>query len=439
LHFGHIRLLVRAIALGDYLFVAVIADDIDIKRGKINVKQSLTERINSVAATGLADMIIVEEYEGQKIDDIQKYDVDIFTVGSDWVGQFDYLNKYCQVVYLPRTEGVSSSELRAESNQLKIGIVGDSPVVNKFRNECKYVNGVESIGIFTNSQKIRQNFIEEGLNVFDSYNELLEKSDAVYIVSHPNLHYTQIKQALLNNKHVLCESPIASSVKELEELYKLADKRDLILMDATKTAYATAYHRMLLLANSGKIGHIVSVDSTCTSLSEMQLLGKQGLSQRWNSICAWGPTALLPIFQLLGTDYKKKHITSLFEDADCNYDSFTKIDFVYESATASLKVGKGVKSEGELVISGTKGYIYVPAPWWKTNYFEIRYENPENNERFFFQLDGEGIRYAIANFGKMINTEKKVYYIDRSISKATSAIIEDFNNMVDVTCLKLDS
>ena len=90
LHFGHIRLLERAKALGDYLIVGVTADDFDKKRGKINVNQSLMERVEAVRATGIANEIIVEEYEGQKIDDIRRYDIDIFTVGSDWVGKFGY-------------------------------------------------------------------------------------------------------------------------------------------------------------------------------------------------------------------------------------------------------------------------------------------------------------------------------------------------------------
>src|SRR5574344_2692611 len=114
LHYGHIRLLERAKALGDYLIVGVTADNFDMTRGKINVQQSLMERIESVRETGIADEIIVEEYEGQKIDDIIKYDIDIFTVGSDWVGKFDYINEYCKVVYLDRTEGVSSSEIREQ-------------------------------------------------------------------------------------------------------------------------------------------------------------------------------------------------------------------------------------------------------------------------------------------------------------------------------------
>lgn len=113
LHRGHIRLLERAKALGDYLVVGVTADSFDRIRGKINVEQPLMERIEAVRATGLADEIIVEEYEGQKIDDIKRMDIDIFTVGSDWVGKFDYLNEFCKVVYLERTQGVSSSEIRA--------------------------------------------------------------------------------------------------------------------------------------------------------------------------------------------------------------------------------------------------------------------------------------------------------------------------------------
>ena len=94
LHYGHIKLLERAKALGDYLIVGVTTDDFDRKRGKINVQQTLIERIEAIRSTGLANEIIVEEYEGQKIDDIKRYNVDIFTVGSDWDGHFDYLKEY---------------------------------------------------------------------------------------------------------------------------------------------------------------------------------------------------------------------------------------------------------------------------------------------------------------------------------------------------------
>lgn len=114
LHQGHINLLRRAKALGDYLIVGVTSDSFDRGRGKLNVRNNVLERVEAVKATGLADEIIIEDYLGQKIDDIQKYDIDIFAIGSDWKGHFDYLNEFCQVVYLPRTEGISSTMLREE-------------------------------------------------------------------------------------------------------------------------------------------------------------------------------------------------------------------------------------------------------------------------------------------------------------------------------------
>ena len=424
-HYGHQRLLERAKALGDYLIVGVTSDSFDLTRGKINAQQSLMERIESVRATGLADEIIVEEYEGQKIDDIKRYGVDIFTVGSDWKGKFDYLNEYCKVVYLDRTEGVSSSEIRAEKRELKIGLVGNSALLNKFEKESHYVNGISISGVFTTDDTDLLDEIKGNYFVTDNLNELLNVSDAVYIVSHPTKHYEQVKYALEAGKHVLCESPIAIKIAEFEELRKLADERSLVLMDSIKTAYSTAYNRMLVLAKGGKIGDIVSVDSICTSLSDLEKKTKRGasLDEVWNSICAWGPTAMLPIFQLLGTDYVSKQITShLIAD---KFDTFTKIAFVYPHAVASLKVGKGVKSEGELIISGTKGYIYVPAPWWKTDYFEIRYENPADNKRYFYQLDGEGIRYEVVSFLKTIQLGWSLSYIDDAVSLA---IVEEINH-----------
>lgn len=100
-----------------------------------------------------------------------------------------------------------------------------------------------------------------------------------------------------------------------------------------------------------------------------------------------------------------------FLDKQNKFDIFTKVSFVYQNAVATIKVGCGMKSEGELVISGTEGYIYVPAPWWKTDYFEVRYEDSSNNKRYFYQLDGEGIRYELADFVRTIESGKKSLYI----------------------------
>ena len=426
LHYGHLRLLERAKALGDYLIVGVTADGFDQARGKINVQQTLMERIEAVKATGLADEIVIEEYEGQKIDDIRRLGVDIFTVGSDWVGHFDYLNEYCKVIYLDRTQGVSSSELRAEKRDLRIGLVGESAILNKFASECHYVNGITITGICTQNDSELSQALKILPLVTDKLEVLLGSCDAVYVASHPTKHYEQIKKALLAGKHVLCESPITISLSDYQELSQIAQNKKLQLEDSLKTAYSTAYNRMLLLVKSGVIGEVKSVDTTCTSLSDLEKKEGEPTPFTWNSICAWGPLAMLPIFQLLGTNYVSKQMTShLIAD---HFDTFTKIDFVYPHAVASMKVGKGVKSEGELIISGTKGYIYVPAPWWKTEYFEVRYENPTLNEKFYYKFNGDGLRYELVNFYLSIVNKMENMTVTENESITISKIIEEFHN-----------
>ncbi len=430
LHFGHIRLLERAKALGDYLIVGITSDDYDRSRGKINVQQSLMERVEAVRATGLADEIIVEEYEGQKIDDIKRHSVDIFAIGSDWIGKFDYLDEYCKVVYLDRTEGVSSSEIRTVDRRIRLGLIGgnESNILLKYVSESNLVNGIIISGIMFENDAIDSRLAS--LPRYINYGELLDNSDAVYIISNPTEHYNQIKTALNRGKHVICESPIAIGDRKVSELFDLAEKKKVVLLDAIKTAYSTAYDRLMLMAKTGKIGKIVSVDATCTSLREVTDLE---VPTAWNSICGWGPTAMLPIFQLFGTNYKKINISSYFLDEKNAYDLFTHIDFQYADGVATLKVGRGVKSEGELIISGTKGYIYVPAPWWKTDYFEIRYENSSDNKRYFYQLEGEGIRYELVAFVKAIELKKNYSYISKDVSIGIGRVVGDFydkNNML---------
>lgn len=432
LHYGHIRLLERAKALGDYLIVGVTADNFDLARGKINVQQSVMERIDAVRATGLADEIIVEEYEGQKIDDIRRKDVDIFAIGSDWLGKFDYLKEYCEVVYLERTKGVSSSELRAEKREVRIGLVGESTILNKFERESHFVNGVRISGVCS---KDKDDFSDELQTVpfTQSYDELLDMCDAVYIISQPHDHYDHIRQALEAGKHVLCESPVSIALEDFQELSQLADSKSLILMDGIKTAYSTAYDRLIVLAKSGRIGDIVSVDAVCTSMFDFER--HEDKSRVWNSITAWGPTAMLPIFHLLGTDYTRADISTRLYQPEGDFDIFTKVAFTYPHAVASIKVGVGVKSEGELVISGTKGYLYVPAPWWKTDYFELRYENPADNKRYFYKLDGEGIRYEIVTFIKAIQTGRPSPYLTKNVSTSIIRTIENFYNKNNVVLL----
>lgn len=425
LHYGHTNLLKRAKDLGDYLIVGVTAEAYDMARGKINVKQSLSERIENVRETGLADEIIVEEYEGQKIDDIRRYGADIFAIGSDWKGKFDYLSDYCKVVYLDRTKGISSTELRSEERKLSVGLIGDASWLDKYRRQARFVNGMEIEGIATPDTTMLTPELAELPVVTSDVSELLQKVDAVVIASDPSLHEKQIRQALEAGKHVLCESPFALTPEAGDSLVAYAQEHGLVLQDAIKTAYSTAFHRLVLLVKGGKIGKVVSVDATCTSL-RYNKTDDSITGANWGGMGEWGPIALLPIFQILGTDYTSSQIITRGEKGFVHEGEFTKIDFVYPSAVASMKVATGVKSEGELVISGTDAYVYVPAPWWKTDYFEIRYENPADNKRYFYQLDGEGFRFELITFAQAIANGTSNSYISRDISRSLCKVMGDY-------------
>lgn len=428
LHKGHIRLLERAKALGDYLIVGVTASDFDAVRGKINVQQSLMDRIEAVRATGLADRIIVEEYEGQKIDDIKRYNVDIFTVGSDWRGKFDYLNKYCEVVYLERTRGISSSDIRAEDNLIKMGFVGEVPFIAKHISESHYVNGLVPAGLCTCNAELKSFASVCSVPLYEDYADMLPDCDAVFVMSHPKNHYEHAKKALTEGKHVLVESPVCMTRTQYDELEKLAALNDLCFAEAIKTAYSTAFHRMLLLVKSGRIGEVVSVDATCTSLFDPKKIAEEG--SVWDSMLYWGPTAMLPVFRVLGTEWVDKEFVVKNSKRSGGID-YVRGNFYYKNATASISVGRGVKSEGDLKISGTLGYVYVPAPWWKTDYFELRYENPSDNRRYFYQLDGEGIRNELAAFTRSASLCGGGLEIAGDVTRCICGLVEDYEAGVD--------
>lgn len=110
-HIGHLKLLQRIKNLGDKLIVAVSSDEFNVIKGKKTIIP-YEQRAEIVENIKCVDMVIPENYWEQKVKDIKKYDVDIFTMGNDWEGEFDFLKEHCEVVYLDRTEGISSTQLK---------------------------------------------------------------------------------------------------------------------------------------------------------------------------------------------------------------------------------------------------------------------------------------------------------------------------------------
>lgn len=434
-HQGHYNLLKRAKELGDYLIVGVTTEHFDEARGKVNVVDSIMERIENVKKTGFADEIIVEDHEGQKIEDIQKYNIDIFTVGSDWVGTFDYLQQFCKVVYLERTPDISSTMIRKNQFHIvNVGIVGTGRIAPRFISEAKYVSGInisctynpqlDSVQAFQNRHDIP--------NYSDSYEEFLEQVDAVYIASPNETHFQYAKVALENGKHVLCEKPIGFTKDTSKQLYSYARTHGLVLMEAVKTAYCPGFQQLINVAKSGKIGKIIDVEACFTRLASLQSRERTD-ADYGGSFLEFGSYTLLPAIKLLGSNYTDIQFQTIY--GEDGVDLYTKVELTYPNAMATAKNGVAVKSEGQLVIAGTEGYLLAPSPWWLTRRFEIHYEDPSKVEIYEPTFQGDGFRYEISEFVSKINgIEKNGYKLTAEEAIAMAEITEVYMKKKQQNC-----
>lgn len=402
-HQGHFNLLKRAKELGDYLIVGVTTEHYDETRGKVNVIDPVLERVENVRKTGFADEIIIEDHEGQKIEDIQKYRIDTFVVGSDWIGVFDYLKSLCNVVYLERTPGISSTQLRSSKFKIvRVGIVGTGRIAPRFIAEAKYVSGINVVGAYNPIRDSAERFTKlyEVACDVDDFDGFLDKLDAIYIASPHETHYDYAKKALEKGKHVLCEKPLAFTKKRAAELFELSNKMGVVLIEGVKTAYCPGFLQLINIAKNGKIGQVRDVEACFSRLADLD--ARECTDQRYGgAFLEYGGYPLLPIVKLLGIDYEEVRIDSI--PADNGIDTYTKVYLKYKHGLGLAKAGVGVKSEGQLVIAGTKGYILAESPWWLTRKFEIRYEDPSVIECFQPRFQGDGLRYEISEFVSKIN------------------------------------
>lgn len=332
------------------------------------------------------------------------------------------------MIYLPRTEGISSTMIRDAVDKIfNIGIIGSGRIAERFVLESKYVSRVNVLSVF--NPRLEEAVLFKSkfslMSAHDSLEDFFREIDAVYIASPHLTHYSYIKSALLSGKHVLCEIPFCLEEKQADELYTLAKSRNLVLLEASKTAFAPAFLHLVRVVKSGVIGEVVDVQASLSKLASRNL-------REFDKNCAGGsmtelsPLPLMAIIKLLGLNILDMKFFSRIED---NVDVFTKGVFVYQRAIASMTIGLGVKTEGNLVISGTKGYVYVPAPWWKTEYFELRFEDQNLNRKFYYPFQEEGLRYELWEFINMIsNNQLESYKMKPVESIAICTIIEQYRS-----------
>lgn len=425
-HEGHYKLLERARQLGDYLIVGVTTEEYDQARGKLSVVDSLPTRIENVKKTGFADEIIVEESQGQKFRDIKKYNIDIFTVGSDWTGAFDYLKDYCRVVYLDRTKNISSTMLRAQKASIqRVGIIGTGRIANRFMPEAKLVSGVNTQSVYNPHAESAKKFAARwDIDAYEDIESFFDSIDMVYIASPHETHYDYIKQALEHGKHVLCEKPMCLNRAQAEELFERAREQSCVLFEGIKTAYCPGFTKLLGIACSGAIGSIRNVEACFTKL-EAPDTRELNDAAYGGSFTELGSYCMLPAIKLFGDEYEKVSFDTIRNEK--GIDLFTQAHFTYRNGMATATCGLGVKSEGRLLIAGTQGYIVVEAPWWKTTYFEIHHEKADEIERFSDRFLGDGLRYEISDMLSMINGDKKKdFKLTRRDSETMAGVMERF-------------
>lgn len=404
-HKGHYNILKRAKELGDYLIVGVTSDTYDMERGKLSVRDSLAKRIESVRETGFADKIIVEEYLGQKIQDILQYQVDVLVVGSDWKGKFDHMRKYCEVVYLERTKDISSTLLRENDARIySLGIVTESMDDDEIILESKYVSGIHARSVFSEDADLAERFCQtyELENSFVSYTDFLDAVDIVYIKCARNRKYEKIKAALERGKVVLSSALVGQNPDEVKDLYAYAKKHGRILIECIPTFYLQSFLQLLWNAKGNLIGDILGVENGI-KLGQLSSAKETDLEEHIYF-------SALVANKIIGNNLELNMNRVFSKDGK----SLTLLTGQNEESIYICKIGDCEDITADLRILGTKGSMFVPADWWNIGYFEIEMKEQDAIKRYSFNFEGNGLRYVLVS---VLDRIKRAQFIDLRLTE----------------------
>jgi len=312
-----------------------------------------------------------------------------------------------------------------KQNLYTIGIIGTGRIAHRFVPEARTVEDVEVVAVYNPRLSSAKQFAKEQSIEYstDDLAMFCDLVDVVYIASPHHTHVEYCAQMLKAGKHVLCEKPLSFSKKDAEELFALANEKQCVLMEAIKTAYCPGFKELLTVVKSGRIGKVVDVEACFTKLSP------SNVRELWDDKCGGsflelGTYSLLPIVKLLGTESISTRFWSL--NSQLGVDGYTKATIDFGNGTALAKAGLLAKSEGQLVIAGTKGYILVPSPWWLTKAYEVHYEDPNIVERYETSFEGAGLRYEIQEMVARIHGSKEVNGVTAEESIWIASQMEQF-------------
>ncbi len=391
-HNGHYNILKRAREYGDYLIVGVTGENYDIGRGKLSVHDTLAERIENVKKTGLADEIIVEEYLGQKIGDIIRYDIDTFVIGDDWKGKFDHLSRYCNMVYLERTKGISSTQIRNEIfKTYDIGVIADIVDDNQIVKEANTLNEFRVTSVYSDDEEIAADFKEKyGIDSASTdMEEFFAGVDIVFIRCETEKRAEFIRKAIAQKKHVICDPPFSFSQEEQKKLYQLAKDNNVILIDNVKMVYIHVFNQLLWMTQGGLIGDILSFQCSISR-------NDRDRKNIFYDLLALG---LCPMVKIMGCEYNNVDI-QISKDSDGI--EFASLDFKYDSGRVIINVGNKVRVRNQLEIIGSTGTIKINGNWWRGSYFEL--DDPEADEVEIYNTNyhGNGFKYLLKTVATML-------------------------------------
>lgn len=423
-HKGHYNILKRAKEEGDFLIVGVTGESYDSERGKLSVQDSLATRIENVKNTGFADQVIVEEYLGQKIHDILKYDVDVLVIGSDWKGKFDHLKKYCEVKYLERTKDISSTKLREENLDIfKFGIVTDDMFDKDAVMEPKNVSGIHVESVFSADKRIAENFAEkyELDKGYNDYDEFLDSVDIVYIKTKLSERSKYVEKALLKGKHVICDAPITLYKSEDKKLTDLAESMGVILLDNITTLYLQSFGQLTWMARGNLIGDLVSIRCSISKDSLSQGEPVELIDLLYYPVCMF--------VKIMGTNFKDFNYKIVKNEN--NTIEYVFINLIYDNSVASAEVGLETDIKGGMQILGTNGTIIVPDNWWNIGYFKMKNKKDIHFKRYSTNFEGNGFRYLIQSILMMIRNKTVVSQrITGEESMAILSVLEKLNEEI---------
>ena len=349
---------------------------------------------------------------------------------------------------------------------MKLGIIGTGRIAKRAIKELASVDGIDAVAVYNPNYDHALEFVtkqkelagESGttrldeLKAMPSLDAFIDVVDAAYIATPHGTHHDYARRMLQFGKHVLCEKPMVFDSGQAKELYDMAQNVDTVLMEAIKTAYCPGFMKFEEVVESGVIGNVVDVEAAFTRLTSPGCR-EFDPAAHGGAFTEFGTYTMLPIFRFLGVDYDDVRFQSVMTET--GVDGYTKATFCFGAseprlkhaqsssicATATAKTGLTVKSEGQLLISGTKGYILVPSPWWLTRHFEVRFEDPSHVDSYDFEFEGDGLRYEFREFvrrvdecrsSKALFQDQKLFYQkerDEAIARA-----EVFGKMMEHEC-----